>query len=125
MMLHIEKYDTDNEILERVDQLKTEQDYYEEYFHVIGLEDKEPDWTDYMGLVYNPHSNSTTFKDIFTNNVKAEKYLEARDLESDLISSYLKFVEEGRFLLVYNSDSLKQNDRRDSVEATIQKGPEE
>lgn len=124
-MQYIEKYDTDSEILERIDQLKTEQDYYEENFNVLGLEESEPDWTDYMGFTYNPHSDKTSFKDIFTNNEKAENFLLSSGLEEDLVSSYLNFVEEGKFLLVYDDKSLIRDERRDSVEATIQKGPEE
>ena len=124
-MQYIEKYDTDSEILERIDQLKNEQDYYESDFNVLGLDEKEPDWTEYMGFTYNPHSESTSFKDIFTNNEKAESFLLTSGLEEELVSSYLNFVEEGKFLLIYDDKSLIRDERRDSVEATIQKGPEE
>ncbi|CEA02360.1 hypothetical protein BN1048_01686 [Jeotgalicoccus saudimassiliensis] len=122
-MQYIEKYTSLDDILERIDLLKQEENYYEEDFHILGLEDLEPDWTDYMGCTYNPHSNNISFKDFFTKNIKAEDYLYDLGLNANLVQTHLNTLEEGKFLLVFNDDALKRDIDRDSVEAEIEKGP--
>jgi len=123
IMQYIEKYTSLDEILERIDLLKQEENYYEEDFNILGLEDLEPDWTDYMGCNYNPHSKNLSFKDFFTQNAKAEDFLNASGLNPDLVSTHLKTLENGNFLLAFDDDSLNRDVNRSSVEADIEKGP--
>ena len=122
-MQYIEKYTSLDDILERIDLLKQEENYYEEDFNILGLDELEPDWTDYMGCTYNPHSNSVSFKDFFTQNVKAEDFLHNSGLNPDLVKTHLKTLEEGKFLLAFNDKSLQRDIDRSSVEADIEKGP--
>lgn len=122
-MQYIEKYTSLDDILERIDLLKHEENYYEEDFNILGLADLEPDWTDYMGCTYNPHSDSMSFKDFFTYNVKAEDFLSNSGLNPDLISTHLKTLENGKFLLVFDDKSLNRDVKRNSVESEIEKGP--
>lgn len=122
-MQYIEKYTSLDEILERIDLLKQEENYYEEDFNILGLADLEPDWTDYMGCTYNPHSHSLSFKDFFTQNVKAEDFLYASGLNPDLVSTHLKTLEDGMFLLAFDDTSLNREISRNSVESEIEKGP--
>lgn len=122
-MQYIEKYTSLDDILERIDLLKEENNYYEEDFNILGLEELEPDWIDYMGCTYNPHSDSLSFKDFFTKSTKAEDFLNSTDLNPDLVATHLKTLEEGKFLLVFNDDSLDRDIETSSVEADIAKGP--
>ncbi len=122
-MQYIEKYTSLDDILERIDLLKQEENYYEEDFNILGLDELEPDWTDYMGCTYNPHSNSISFKDFFTQNVKAKDFLHNSGLSPDLVKTHLKTLEEGKFLLAFNDKSLQRDIDRSSVEADIEKGP--
>lgn len=122
-MQYIEKYTSLDDILERIDLLKQEENYYEEDFHILGLAELEPDWTDYMGCTYNPHSNSLSFKDFFTQNVKAEDFLHSSGLNPDLVSTHLKTLEDGKFLLAFDDKSLDRDVNRNSVESEIEKGP--
>lgn len=122
-MQYIEKYNSLDEILERIDLLKQEENYYEEDFNILGLADLEPDWTDYMGCTYNPHSNSLSFKDFFTQNAKAEDFLYASGLNADLVETYLKIIQDGDFLLAFDDKSLNREMNRNSTEADVEKGP--
>lgn len=122
-MQYIEKYTSLDEVLERIDLLKQEENYYEEDFNILGLDELEPDWTDYMGCTYNPHSDRISFKDFFTRNVKAEDFLYSSGLNPDLVKTHLKTLEEGKFLLSFNDTSLDRDRSRESVEAEIEKGP--
>lgn len=123
-MQFIEKYGSLDEVLERIDLLKQEENYFEEDFHILGLADLEPDWTDYMGCKYHPHADHLSFKDFFTGNAKAKDYLLGSGLEDDLVETHLHTLEEGKFLLAFDNDSLKhRNINRNSTEATIEKGP--
>lgn len=122
-MQYIEKYTSLDDILERIDLLKQEENYYEEDFNILGLDELEPDWTDYMGCTYNPHSDSMSFKDFFTQNVKAEDFLQSSGLNQDLVNAHLKTLEEGKFLLAFDDKSLNRDINRNSVEADIEKGP--
>ncbi|CAD2071016.1 hypothetical protein GCM10007275_16280 [Jeotgalicoccus coquinae] len=122
-MQYIEKYTSLDDILERIDLLKQEENYYEEDFNILGLDELKPDWTDYMGCTYNPHSDSMSFKDFFTQNVKAEDFLQSSGLNQDLVNAHLKTLEEGKFLLAFDDKSLNRDINRNSVEADIEKGP--
>ncbi len=122
-MQFIEKYTSLDDILERIDLLKQEENYYEEDFNILGLANLEPDWTDYMGCTYNPHSNSLSFKDFFTQNVKAEDFLHSSGLNPDLVSTHLKTLEDGKFLLAFDDKSLNREMNRNSVESEIEKRP--
>lgn len=122
-MQFIEKHESLDEVLERIDLLKQEENYFEEDLHILGLADLEPDWTDYMGCTYHPHSNHVSFKDFFTRNIKAKDYLFNSGLEDGLVETHLHTLENGQFLLAFDDDSLKRDIKRTSMEANIEKGP--
>lgn len=122
-MQFIEKYESLDKLLERIDMLKREENYFEEDFHILGLADLEPDWTDYMGSTYHPHSDHVTFKDFFTKNIKAKDYLHGSGLEESLVQTHLSTLEEEQFILAFDNDALDRDMNRESMEANIEKGP--
>lgn len=122
-MQFIEKHESLDKVLERIDLLKQEENYFEEDFHILGLADLEPDWTDYMGCTYHPHAGHLSIKDFFTKNSKAKDYLFASGLEDDLVATHLRTLEEEQFLLAFDNDSLRRDLNQNSMEANIEKGP--
>lgn len=119
-MQYIEKHESLDELLERIDFLKQEENYYEEDFHILGLTDLEPDWTDYMGSTYHPHADHASFKDFFTKNIKAKDFLFGSGLHEDLVHSHLRTLEQKHFLLAFNDDSLRRDNEHSTAEVLVE-----
>ncbi|MFD2831201.1 hypothetical protein [Corticicoccus populi] len=109
-MFYTEFYSTQEELLERIEELKDE-DYYEEDLHLASL-DKGDDmsWLEYTNIHFHPHHEEASdggFKGIFSNKEPSARYLYKTGTDEETVEEYLKRLSKGEYLLCY-SDHYKK-----------------
>lgn len=115
-MFYCEFYETQEALLERIDELK-EEEFYEEDFHLYAQDDTEDlKWLKYTHIHFHPYYADKPeggFRSIFSTEEPANRYLYKTGLEDDTIDEYLERLSNGEYLLTYSDHYKKRrtNDR--------------
>lgn len=116
-MFYCEFYDDQESLLERVDELKYD-DFYEEDFHLVAIEeDNDLKWLDYTNINFHPHNKEESdggFKGIFSNKEPSHRYLYKTGLTEKTVEEYLEKISNGEFLLCY-SDHYRKRRKNDQI----------
>lgn len=108
-MNYFELYDTQEAVLDRLEQLKGE-GFYEEDIHLLGRDDAEFTALEYTEVNYHSHvPNERGLREILSNTEPAERFLNRYNLGEDEIEKYLFKISEGNFLMFYDDDMLKKH----------------
>lgn len=110
-MFYCEFYGDQEGVLERIEELK-EDDFYEEDFHLLGLDEGDDmKWLHYTNINFHPHymdESDGGLRGMFSNNEPAHRYLHKRNLDEDTVHEYLNRLSNGEFLLYYSDENKKQ-----------------
>lgn len=121
-MNYFELYNSQESVLDRITQLKSE-GYYEEDIHLLGRDDKEFEALEYTEVTYHMHvTDDRGLKEILARNEPAENFLHYYIFDEDEIEKYLFRISEGNYLLFYNDYEMlnrrkEKHDKDESAEA--------
>ncbi|WP_020007098.1 general stress protein [Salinicoccus albus] len=109
-MNYFELYDSEEAVLNRIEQLKSE-GFYEADIHLLGRDDMEFTALDYTEVVYHKHMlEEHGLREILSKNESAERFLNGYDLSEEEIERYLFKISEGNYMIYYNDDVLQERD---------------
>ncbi|MFC3419288.1 general stress protein [Salinicoccus hispanicus] len=118
-MNYFELYDSQEAVLDRITQLKSE-GYYEEDIHLLGRDDREFEALEYTEVTYHMHvPDDRGLKEILARNEPAERFLHYYVLDEDEIEKYLFKISEGNYLIFYTDYGMleRRKYKEESAEA--------
>lgn len=109
-MNYFELYDSQETVLNRIEQLKSE-GFYEEDIHLLGRDDMEFTALEYTEVVFHKHLlEEHGLREILSKNESAERFLNGYDLDEEEIEKYLFKISEGNYLIYYDDDILRERE---------------
>ncbi|MCG1010615.1 general stress protein [Salinicoccus sp. ID82-1] len=116
-MIYFELYDSQEAVLDRMAQLKSE-GYYEEDIHLLGRDDREFDALEYTEVTYHMHvPDDRGLKEILARSEPAERFLHYYLPDEDEVERYLYKISEGNYLMFYTDYGMMERRKEDKDES--------